>query len=264
MEKITVLIKGAGDIASGVAWRLHQCHMNVLMTETEKPLAVRRAVSFCEAVYDGQQTVEGVKAALVKNVEESGLVGQSGGIPIFVDPGLDILDQIRPHVLVEATLSKRNTGVDRDLASLVIALGPGYEAPKDAHFVIETNRGHNLGRVISQGCAQENTGVPGDIKGISKDRVLRSPADGIFQTQCKLGDHVESGQTVAEVDGAPLKTRISGVLRGLIRPGIEVKTGLKVGDVDPRGDAGYVGTISEKARAVGGSVLEAIMRVYNR
>ena len=137
--------------------------------------------------------MEGVQSKLVKNLEESRLVANNGGIPVFVDPGLNILDQIRPHVLVEATLSKRNTGINRDHAPLVIALGPGYRAPEDAHFVIETNRGHNLGRVISKGCAQEDTGVPGDIKGISKDRVLRAPANGIFQTECTLGDRVESG-----------------------------------------------------------------------
>lgn len=263
-EKISVLIKGAGDIASGVAWRLHHCHLNIFMTEIENPLAVRRAVSFCEAVYDSQQTVEGVTATLVKDAEESMSILQGNGIPLLVDPELHILHQIKPDVLLEATLSKRNTGICVDDAPLVIALGPGYEAGKDAHFVIETNRGHNLGRVITQGFADANTGVPGVIAGFSAERVLRSPADGIFETSLQLGDRIEKGQKVAEVEGTLLESPISGMLRGLIRPGTQVKTGLKVGDVDPRGDSTYVDTVSDKAKAIGGSVLEAIMRVYNR
>ncbi len=259
-----VLIKGAGEMATGVAWRLHRAHFRVVLSEAPHPLAVRRAVSFCEAVHQGRKVVEGVEAVCIDRPARIQKVWEQGAIPLLVDPELNLLADLRPQVLVEATLSKRNTGVSKDDAPLVICLGPGYEAGVDAHFVVETNRGHNLGRLYTRGRAEANTGVPGNIGGYTTERVLRSPAEGVFQTSLSLGDRVEAGQTVAEVDGRPVVAQVGGVLRGLIRPGSRVWPGLKVGDVDPRGEVSYLDTISEKARAVAGSVLEAVMSVLNR
>ncbi len=262
-KNLLTIIKGAGEMASGVAWRLHKSHIRVLMTETHQPLSVRRAVSFCEAVYEGRMTVEGVEAVLVSHADECLKTWGHSQIPVLVDPRLEVMNHIQADTLVEATLSKRNTGIHKKDAPLVIALGPGYDAGHDAHFVVETHRGHHLGRIVESGYARENTGIPGIISGYGHERVLRAPTDGILETRLVLGDAVDTGQIVATVSGVPVKARIPGILRGFMRAGTPVKTGLKMGDIDPRGDSGYVKTISEKARAIGGSVLECICRKYN-
>lgn len=262
--QLTVLIKGAGEMATGVAHRLHCCHLRVALTEVAALLAVRRAVSFCEAVYDQRKVVEDVAALLVNRPEEMEAVWQKGEISLLVDPEAEVLDYLKPDVLVEATLSKHNTGISKADAPLVVALGPGFEAGVDAHVVIESNRGHNLGRLIKEGWAEPNTGVPGNTAGYTLERVLRAPADGVFDCDCALGDRVEKGQVVGRVASQPVVAQVGGILRGLIRPQSRVWQGLKIGDVDPRSDKAFVHTISEKARALGGSVVEAIMRVYNR
>jgi len=264
LTQLLVVIKGAGEMASGVAWRLRMANLRVVLTERENPLAVRRRVSFCEAVHDGTSEVEGVRARRIADVSRVPGVLSSGDVPVLVDPEMKCLKTLQPQVLVEATLSKRNTGIRKDAAPLVIALGPGFTAGVDAHMVIETKRGHNLGRIITRGKAEPNTGIPGDIAGETVRRVLRAPADGEFITDVDIGAVVTAGQTVATVAGLPVTAQLGGVLRGLIRPGSMITKGVKVGDVDPRGDPSYVDTISEKARALGGSVLEAIMRVFNR
>lgn len=261
---LKVLIKGAGEMATGVAHRLHRANFKVALTEAPNPLAVRRAVSFCEAVYDGRKVVEDVAAVLVEEPEDIPEVWQRREMPLLVDPETKALAYLNPEVFLEATISKRNTGIAKSDAPLVIALGPGFKAGVDAHVVIETNRGHNLGRLIRQGMAESNTGVPGVIAGYSVERVLRAPADGVFETDCALGDRVEKGEIVAMVGSQAVAAQVGGILRGLIRPGSRVWQGLKVGDVDPRGETAFVHTISEKARALGGSVLEAIMSVYNQ
>jgi len=262
-KDLVVVVRGAGEMASGVAWRLHKAHFRVLLTEVATPLAVRRAVSFCEALYEGVKTVEDVRARLVE--QEGGwlAIWEQGDIPLVVDSELASLSRVGADALVDATLAKRDNGLRLDLAPLVIALGPFFEAGKHAHYVLETNRGHHLGRIYEQGRAQENTGVPGDIAGKTWQRVMRSMADGEFCTDKMLGDVVEAGECVATVAGQPVVAGVAGILRGLIRPGTMVTRGLKVGDVDPRGDRGNVNTISEKARALGGSVLETILRKYN-
>lgn len=262
-SRLTVLVKGAGEIATGVAWRLHRSGFQVVMTEVDKPLAVRRAVSFCEAVYEGCMTVEGVEAKLIKNPRKAVDAWANSHIPLLVDPQMKTLMQLEPDVLVEATLSKKNTGISIHDAPWVIALGPGYKAGQDAHLVIETNRGHHLGRLYTTGYAQANTGVPGNISGFTSDRVLRAPAAGNFEATVVLGDRVDAGQVVATVAGEPVEAHIPGIVRGLIRSHTRVKAGFKVGDIDPRGDESYLHTISEKARAIGGSVLEGILRKYN-
>jgi xanthine dehydrogenase accessory factor len=261
---LIVLVRGAGEMASGVAWRLHQSHFKVLMTEIPGPLAVRRGVAFCEAVFEGKKIVEGLEAMLIKSLRDIPEVWKSGRIPLLVDPELSISPALRPDVLVDAILAKKNLGTQMDQASLVIALGPGFKAGRDAHLVVETNRGHNLGRIISEGEAEADTGTPGDIGGFTKKRVLRAPAEGLLRTHREIGNRMEPGDLVAEVAGYPIHSLIKGVLRGLIRDGTPVPKGLKVGDIDPRGNPEACYTISEKARAIAGSVLEGILRVFNR
>ncbi len=261
---LTVLIKGAGEMASGVAHVLHQSHLRVVLTETPQPLAVRRAGSFCEAVHLGHMVVEGVEAQRVRGLEELTPVWTAGRIPLLVDPELTCLATLRPRVLVDATLNKTGQGLDMGYAPLVIALGPGFSAGRQAHVVVETNRGHDLGRLIHEGRAQDNTGLPGEIAGKTWERVLHAPLPGLFTSDLDLGALVRAGQVVARVEGRPLTAQVPGILRGLLRPGTPVQAGQKVGDIDPRGQGAYLRTISEKARALGGAVLTAIMGVYNR
>jgi xanthine dehydrogenase accessory factor len=262
-QDLTVLIKGAGEMASGVACRLFHSGFRLLMTEAPQPLAVRRSVSFCEAVHEGTKSVEGITAVLVEDLALAPAVWEQGRIPLLVDPEMSCLGKLQPDVLLEATLAKRYTGLNIEDAPLVIALGPGFEAGRDAHFVVESNRGHNLGRLYESGRAEANTGIPGEIGGMTWERVLRSPDEGVFETELVLGDIVSAGQEVARVNDEVVLAQIDGILRGLIRPRAMVSQGLKVGDIDPRGEVSHLHTISDKARSLGGAVLEAILRVYN-
>jgi xanthine dehydrogenase accessory factor len=264
LKGLKVLIRGAGEMATGVAHRLARSGFHLLLTETHHPLAVRRAVSFCEVVHDGDKTVEGLSARLIQEPGQAQKLWDQGELPVLVDPEMSCLDKLRPQVIVDALLAKRNTGLQKGMAPFTIGLGPGFSAPDQVDLVIETNRGHNLGRLIYDGVPAANTGVPGSIAGYTHQRVLRSPADGVFETQRKLGDAVDEGEVVAMVAGQPVSAKVGGVLRGLIRPGSQVSQGLKVGDVDPRGEIEYLSTISEKARAIGGSVLEGILARFNR
>ena len=251
-------------MASAIAWRLYMANIrNILMLETECPLAVRREVSFCEAVYEDVKEVENVKAARIQNPDEVKVCWENGQIAVIVDPSWNMLSDIRPEVVVDAILAKKNLGTFLNEAPLVIGLGPGFCAGKDVHLVIETNRGHNLGRIITSGKAEPNTGTPGAIGGFAEERVLRSPGIGKFQSRYSIGDVVIENETLGTVSGVQVQAGIAGVLRGLIRPNSKVTAGLKIGDIDPRGDVSYCHTISDKARAIGGSVLEAVMRVYN-
>lgn len=250
-------------MATAVAWRLYMANLRQLvLLEVPNPLAVRRKVAYSEAVHHSRQTVEGVTAIKVETVAAVRQAWADGRIAVFVDPKWQSLQQIRPDVVVDAILAKRNLGTNRDEAPLVIGLGPGFRAGHDVHCVVETNRGHNLGRIITTGTAEPNTGVPGGIGGYTRERVLRAPAQGIFETPRKIGDQVRKGETVGAVKGLAVRAEIDGVLRGLIQPAIQVPEGLKLGDIDPRGDASFCVTISDKARAIGGSVLEAVLRKY--
>ncbi|MGD2124891.1 MAG: selenium-dependent molybdenum cofactor biosynthesis protein YqeB [Desulfobacteraceae bacterium] len=262
ISAIKVLVRGGGDLASGVAWRLHHCGFRLFITEIDQPMAVRRKVSFCEAVYDGQAVVEGVKALLVRDAQDVYKVWDQGHIPVLVDPKAEAKHVIRPDVLLDAILAKKNLGTSADDAPLVIALGPGFEAGKDAHFVVETNRGHNLGRLLKKGSAEPNTGLPGPVQGITEDRVLRAPANGKWENAVEIGDLVSQGDLIGSVAQQPVQAKIDGILRGLIRPGINVTKGLKIGDIDPRGMKAFCYTISEKALAIAGGVLEGILRSY--
>lgn len=265
LRELIVGIKGAGEMASAVAWRLYQANIRrILMAEIPNPLAVRRQVSFCEAVHEGRQVVEGVEAVLVGDQAGVRWAWEQGRVAVAVDPQWGLLKSLRPHVVVDAVLAKRNLGSTLADAPLVVALGPGFVAGVDAHMVIETNRGHNLGRVITEGEAEPNTGIPGEIAGHSSDRVLRASADGMFEAVCAIGDLVSPGQVVGRVGDAEIQARVGGVIRGLIRNGTPVSKGLKIGDIDPRGRREFCASISDKARAIAGSVLEAVLRVYNR
>jgi xanthine dehydrogenase accessory factor len=264
LRELTIVIKGAGEMASAVAWRLYLANFKkILMLEAANPLAVRRKVSFCESLYDGIQTVEGVEAIMAGAIKDVHTAWEQGRIAVAADPQWRLLEQVRPKVLVDAILAKKNLGTRMTDAELVIGLGPGFNAGNDVHMVIETNRGHDLGRIITAGSAEANTGVPGAIAGFTEERVLRAPVAGLFKTTRSIGDFVIADEIVGTVAGQKVCSRLDGVLRGLIRSETTVTRGLKIGDVDPRGQKPYCFTISEKARAIGGSVLEAVLRVFN-
>ena len=260
-----VVVKGGGDLATGVAHRLHRSGFPVMITEIENPTMVRRSVSFAECLYADAWRVEGVTSARADGESPAEKAGnarailEAGSIPVMVDPRAEAVAQVRPAVLVDAILAKRNLGTRIDDAEVVIGLGPGFTAGVDCHAVIETSRGHDLGRVILEGAAKPNTGVPGPIGGYTTERLLRAPQAGVFTSIARIGDVVRAGESIARVDGAEVTSAIGGVLRGLLRDGIEVSAGFKVGDVDPRAEPAHCHTISDKSRAIGGGALEAIM-----
>lgn len=257
---VLVLVKGAGDLATGVAYRLYKCGMKVVMTEVEQPTVVRRTVSFAEAVYKDTHVVEGVRARLAINAQAAQAILERGQIPILVDPEAREALSLTPAVVVDAVMAKRNTGTKISDAALVIGLGPGFAAGQDVHAVVETNRGHYLGRVILRGEAQPNTGVPGAVGGYTKERLLRAPVDGSFESCAAIADQVKAGDVLGYVSGKPVVAQISGMLRGLIKEGIFVSQGMKIGDVDPRGAEEHCYTISDKALSVAGGVLEAMLQ----
>jgi len=264
IQKIKIIIRGAGDLATGVALRLHRAGFkNLLLLERDHPLAVRRLVAFSEAVTQGEISVEGIRAQKI-SPENAGDPWQDGTIPVLVDPEGESIAGLRPQVVIDAILAKRNTGTTAKDADLVIGLGPGFTAGKDVHCVIETMRGHGLGRVIYSGTALADTGVPGSIGGYTGERLLRAPEDGLFVTSHDIGDRVNKDQRVATVDGVPVTAQISGVLRGLLRTDTPVTKGTKLGDIDPRGKTDFCQTASDKAMAIGGGVLEAILARCNQ
>lgn len=253
------MIRGGGDLASGVALRLHRAGLRLAITELPQPLVVRRLVSFAEAVHEGQWTVEDVTARHIEDPDWAVSVWKEDQIPILVDPDLSSLDVLEPHVVVDARMRKRPPEMGKEIASLFIGLGPGFEAGVNCHAAVETNRGHNLGRVYWQGAPQEDTGIPGEVAGYRSERVIRAPAAGVLQVEAEIGDVLEEGQLIARVNDSQIKAPFAGALRGLLREGTQVKKGTKVGDVDPRGDPSYSKIVSDKSRAIGGAVLEAIL-----
>ena len=246
-------------LGTGVAWRLHRCGFRVLVTETAQPTVIRRAVAFASAVYDGAITVDGITARLVEDDGGITAAWEAGEIPVMVDPEATAIQRLQPDAVVDAILAKRNLDTRITDAAIVVALGPGFTAGLDAHAVIETNRGHDLGRIILEGQAAPDTGIPGPVMGYASERVVRAPGEGVFRGVKAIGDTVEAGDVVAHAGDQPVLAPISGVLRGLLADGLVVKEGMKVGDVDPRGVRAHCFTISDKARALGGSVLEAIL-----
>lgn len=255
-----VIVRGGGDIASGTIQKLHRAGFQVLVLEIDTPTTIRRRVAFSEAVYDGSTEVEGVKAVLASSEEEIQEAWYQGNIPLVVDPKGEFIDKIKPSALVDAILAKRNLGTTKNMAPITIALGPGFKAGIDANIVIETMRGHDLGRLIFEGYAERNTGSPGVIGGYDIERVIYSPYEGVIKNLKEIGDLVESGEAIAVIDGREVKTIIPGVLRGIIRNGFNVSVGLKIADVDPRFDqVKNCITISDKSRTIGGGVLEGIL-----
>lgn len=255
------VIKGAGDLASGVALRLHHAGIKVVMTDLEMPLAIRRTVSFCEAIRNGEVTIEDITAKYAKAPEDVFSILNEGCIPVLADKEAIIIKNIKPDVVIDAILAKRNTGTKITDADIVIGIGPGFCAGKDCHAVIESMRGHTLGRAIYKGEALPNTNIPGLIGGFAGERVLRAPATGNFKSVHSIGDIVKVGDIIGYVEGKPMISTLDGVLRGLIADDTPVKEGLKSGDVDPRGNTEYCTLVSDKALAIAGGVLEAIFKL---
>jgi xanthine dehydrogenase accessory factor len=285
-NEVSIVIRGGGDLGSGVAYRLARAGFPVMIAELECPTFVRRMVCFGEAVYSDSITIEGVTARLNPYPQPLSLMERGVGtsssasadessvhrqpertpdeaslhtIAVIVDPTGAVLSQLRPAVVIDARMEKRNPGTTIDDAPLVIALGPGYTVGVDCHAVIETNRGHDLGRVIWQGSAEPDTGEPGVMGGHTHSRVLRAPAAGQVQAHYAIGDPVVQGAVIAEVAGQPVIAAFAGVLRGIIHPRVQVTAGMKIGDLDPRGERRHCFTISDKSLSIGGGALEAVL-----
>ena len=261
-----IIVRGGGDIASGTIAKLYKSGFSVLILEIDAPSAIRRNVAFSEAVYQGTQTVEDLTCHLAKDLEQATQFLNQGKLTILVDSEASSIKILKPLAVVDAILAKKNIGTSKELAPITIALGPGFCAAKDVDAVIETKRGHNLGRVIYEGSAAPNTGVPGNIAGFAKERVIHSPAKGILKNVCHITDTVKKGQLIATIqtdeDATPVYATIDGLLRGLIRDGFPVTEGFKIADIDPRIDEyDNCFTISDKARCIAGGVLEALLHL---
>jgi len=255
-DRALVVVKGGGDLATGVAYHLFRAGFRVLVTEVAQPLAVRRAVSFAQAVYSGEHVVDGVTARRACSVDEASTL--QGVIPVLIDPQASSVHELRPHVLIDGIMAKANTGTRLCDAATVIALGPGFTAGIDCHAVIETSRGEAMGRVITCGSASADTAIPGEVGGETTRRVLRAPISGRLHALREIGDGVCPGDIVALVDGTPVESQIGGVLRGLLHDGVHVSAGTKLGDVDPRSQRELCFTMSDKSLAVGAGALEAV------
>jgi xanthine dehydrogenase accessory factor len=260
LKQPVIAIKGAGEMATAVACTLvHAGLCHIFMLEVETPMAVRRRVSFCEAVYEKSITVEGVQAKKVGNVNEIQAAWDDSCIPLLVDPKWDSIKQRCPDVVVDAIIAKRNLGTYKGQAPLVIGLGPGFEAGHDVDIVIETLRGPSLGKIIARGCSAPNTGVPGAIGGFTRERLLKAPCAGIFTTALTLGARVKKNDVIGQVDNQPVTAGIDGILRGLLRNNSQVRKPFKVGDIDPWGNKAALDVISTKARTIGKGVLAAVL-----
>lgn len=258
-----VYIRGAGDLASGVAHRLFMSGFKIVMLELPNPLVVRRTVSFASAVYENRTTVEDVEAVLCSGYEDIEAANNDHKIAVLIDPEATILRTFKPKILIDARMKKTASTGSLEDAELVIGLGPGFMAGENVHAVVETMRGPELGAVIYKGRAAKNTGIPGTVGGVGVDRLLTAPQSGIFKSFKEIGDLAKKDEIVAYVNKSAVRSRIDGLIRGLIYPGLEVREGLKIGDIDPRGNEVSVYRISDKARSVGGGVLEAILNRYH-
>ena len=259
-----VLIKGAGDLATGIAYRLKKSGFDIVMTEINNPTTVRRTVAFSQAVFDNEIEIEGIKGIKVNNIDEIYIEISKGNIPIIIDEKANIIKELNPKVVVDAIIAKKNLGTSINDAPIVIGVGPGFEAKKDCHLVVETKRGHYLGKVIEEGSAIPNTGIPGDIGGYTKERIIRASGDGKIKPVARIGDYVKKGDVVAYIDGVEVLAEIDGIIRGMLQDGIEVFKGMKSGDIDPRCEKNHCFTISDKARSIGGGVLEGILYMNNK
>ena len=271
-----IICRGGGDLATGIVHRLHRAGFRVLVLETDHPAAIRRQVSFCEAVYEGKATVEGVTAQRIDSVSEMEEVFARGCVPLFVDSKGASIAELHPDVVVDAIIAKKNLGTYKEMAPLVIGIGPGFVAGKDVHLVVESMRGHNLARILETGSALANTGIPGNIGGYTKERVIHAAAEGYMKNLHQIGEVGQKGEEIARIyeqmspDGVfsgrfvSVEVTIPGVLRGLIREGYHFQKGFKIADIDPReSELANCFTISDKASSIGGSVLEAVCRYVN-
>lgn len=268
--KDVIVVRGAGDLSSAIIHKLNRCGFKVLALEVEKPLAIRRQVSFCEAIYEKEVEVQGVYCRLCKDTDEINIVLKENKVALVIDPLGVYIKKIKPRIVIDAILAKKNLGTNKDMADLTIGLGPGFYAGRDVDIVIETMRGHNLGKIIYEGYTLKNTGIPGSINGVSKERVVYSKYCGVITNLVQIGDIVEKNQIVAYIKDNmgkkhEIKASISGVLRGIIRNGSNIKNRLKILDIDPRiEEVENCYTISDKARCIAGSVLEEVVSYYNK
>lgn len=260
-----IIVRGGGDIASGTINRLHNMGFRVLVLEISKPNFIRRKVCYGEAVYEGEFSLEGTVSKLACSLEEIYSIWEEKKIPVYIDSEMKILEKLSPDVIIDGILAKKNLGMSKELAPVTIGLGPGFEAGKNVHAVIETNRGHNLGRIIYEGKAAENTGIPGIIQGYGKERVIYASAEGILKTVHDIGDVVQKDEIIAYIGTEPVKASLTGLIRGMIRGGSFVKKGLKISDIDPREDQlENCYTISDKARTISGGAAEAVFFLLNK
>ena len=277
-KKILIICRGGGDLATGIVHRLFRAGFPVLVLETDSPAAIRRQVSFSEAVYDGTATVEGVTAERIASANRASVnhVLEEGRVPILVDPEGSSIPLLKPDIVVDAIIAKKNLGTAKEMAPLVIGVGPGFTAGEDVDLVVESMRGHNLARILETGSALANTGIPGNIGGYTKERVIHAAAEGYMKNLHQIGDVVQKGEEIARIyeqmspDGVfsgrfvSVEATIPGVLRGLIREGYHFQKGFKIADIDPReSELANCFTISDKASSIGGSVLEAVCRYVN-
>jgi len=256
-----VVIRGAGDIATGVALRLRRAGLKIVMTDIEQPTAIRRTVAFSQAIIHGETMVEDITARRADSPAQALALLEEDVVPVLADPEGACIPVLKPATVVDAILAKKNLGTRITDAPVVIGVGPGFTAGTDCHAVVETMRGHYLGRALYQGSAQPNTGIPGLIGGFAGERVLRAPADGVFRQLLDIGAQVKLGDIAAEVNGVPMTCTLDGVLRGILPDGTPVRKGMKAGDIDPRCKIEHCYCASDKALAVGGGVLEALLRL---
>ncbi|MCL4506607.1 MAG: selenium-dependent molybdenum cofactor biosynthesis protein YqeB [Chloroflexi bacterium] len=258
------VVKGAGDLGTGAAYRLWRAGFHVLCTDLPQPLAIRRSVAIASAIYDARMTIDGAMVERIIFVDEAVFSWQRNSIPVVADAATRSVRVLRPEVVVDAIMAKQNTGTQIDDAPVVIGLGPGFSAGQDCHAVIETMRGHNLGRVIWNGGAAANTGVPGNVGGADAQRIVRAPCAGQMYGRKAIGDIVKPGDIIAQVGATVVTAPLGGVLRGLLHDGVAVVENMKIGDIDPRAEVSYCYSISDKSLAVGGGVLEAVFALRDR
>ena len=262
--RMKILIKGAGDLASGIACRLHRCGFFVVMTEIPVPTTVRRTVAFSRAVYESRTKVEDITGVLCRNMEEVEEALSKDQVAVVVDEECAIRVKWNPDAVVDAIIAKKNLGTRITDADIVIGVGPGFTAGKDCHCVVETKRGHDLGRCIWNGSAVPNTGIPGMIGGYDKERIIRAVDNGVFHPAVTIGTAVQLNDVVGYVNDTPVLAQVGGVVRGLLQEGVTVFCGMKSGDIDPRGVTCHCYTISDKASAIGGGVLEAVLSLQKK
>lgn len=259
LSDIRIVVLGGGEQATGAIRRLHICGFSVYSLELHQPRCIRRTVSVANAIYEAEVRIEGMTAVAAVSVEEANLLVKKGKVPVLGDPDWESLEKIKPDVVIDGRLAKEPATI-RHLAPITIGLGPGFVAPSDCDFVIETNRGPWLGRVIDSGIATPNTGIPAPVSGYDAQRVIRAPRSGLFQEVVAIGKYVEADTMIGTIDGIPVRTKISGLLRGILHSGLKVSVNEKIGDIDPRNIPELVTRVSDKANAIGGGVVEAVFR----